>query len=88
MLDEFLRCVDESELELISIRFRHLGEIKAVSKELLEVDVQLQFMKNWLFFELNAESLIRQSYEDKAIEKCWDLFATRTAVFKKMGVST
>ncbi len=88
LLEEFLRCIDESELELISIRFRHLGEIKAVSKELLELDAQLQFMKNWLCFESTAESLIRKTYEDQTMKKCWDLFATRTAVFMKKGLST
>ena len=86
LLDEFLRCVNESELELISIRFRHLAEIKDVVKAVVESDSQLKFMQDWLNFELSAEGLIHQSYGEHGIEKCWDLFATRTAVFKKAGI--
>ena len=81
--DEFMQCVAESNLELISLRFRHLAEIKGASKTILEFDGQLQFMQDWLNFELKAEKLIHQSYGERAIEKCWELFATRTAIFKK-----
>jgi hypothetical protein len=87
-LEEFLQCVDKSALELISIRFRHLAGIKDASKAIVEFDDQLQFMQEWLNFEQKAESLIHQSYGERGIEKSWDLFATRTAVFKKAGIDT
>jgi hypothetical protein len=84
-LSEFLRCIDESDLELISMRFRHLAEIKGVSKKVGKPDSQLQFMRNWLDFETRAENAIAKSNQSSSIETCWELFATRTAVLKKAG---
>ncbi len=86
LLNDFLQCIEQSDLELISMRYRHLTGIKDISKQINEHDFQLQFMKNWLDFEIETEKMIARSYKNNSMEKCWELFATRTAVFRKVGI--
>jgi hypothetical protein len=86
LLNEFLQCIEQSDLELVSVRFRHLAGIKATSRLINDHDFRLEFMNAWLDFEIETEKIINASHENSSLEKCWELFATRTAVFRKADV--
>ena len=84
-MKEFLQCIEQSDLEVISLRFRHLTAIKDISKQITDYNSKLKPLKNWLDFEITTKKIISKSNKDSSLEKRWELFATRAAVPRKSG---